>query len=69
MSEISDDDIYPDSATTLVVLRGLVTVTRLRAVVHWTSNVGFFVRLPGGRMVAVSKQDDDTYLVNLPGDV
>jgi hypothetical protein len=64
---IDDNDIYSDSATELTVWRLGKRIARFRAVVHWASNVGLFVRLPkAGGLVAVMPDEDGNYSIQLP---
>lgn len=68
MPDIDTEDIYSDSDTNLVIFRENTPIARVRAAIRWVSNVGFFVRLPGGRgLIAVNHLEDDTYAIDLTG--
>ena len=64
--DIDSTDEYTDSETNLVVLHNGQPLRRLRAVIHWASNVGLHVRLRSGGLVAVNHLEDDTYVVEIP---
>lgn len=59
-------DVYPDSQTELNILRGIQFIARVRAVVQWYSNVGYFVRLGHLGMIAVSHDEEGNFVIHLP---
>jgi hypothetical protein len=64
--EIVPIDEYPDSDTELKVYRGARFLKTVRAVIQWYSNVGYFIILGNKYMVAVSRDNEDSFTVNLP---
>jgi hypothetical protein len=63
---IDNGDIYTDSANELTVWKLGKRIARFRAVIHWASNVGLFVRTPNRGLIAVMQEDDGSYSVHLP---
>jgi hypothetical protein len=67
MIEIDDNDIYSDSATDLEIIQGPRLLKRLRAVIHWASNVGYNIHLRGKSLIAVHYDPESgTYYIEIP---
>lgn len=66
MPDIEDSDIYSDSDTELSIFQGNTLLKVVRAVIRFYSNVGNFVRLRNGTMIAVHITEEGVYFVNIP---
>lgn len=64
--ELEPQDIYPDSDTDLSIYRGVTFLKVVRAVIHWYSNVGYFVRLKNGHMIAVERSEEGEFQIHIP---
>jgi len=64
--DLDNSYLYSDSDTDLAIYRGVKLLKAVRAVIHNFSNVGNFVRLRNGHMVAVHINEEGVYYINIP---
>jgi hypothetical protein len=64
--DLSPEDVYTDSDTELSIYRGVQFLKAVRAVVRFYSNVGNFIRLKNGHMIAVHINEEGVYFINVP---
>ena len=63
---IEPEDEYSDSVDILTVIRKGKIVERVRAVIHYSSNVGYYIRTRKGVMLAVERDSDGVFSATLP---